>query len=64
MHRQIISDFRGEARPIAEVIDQYLAKTDELTTLTAEGRAFEGAFMLLRDEALLLDLKSDLQTSS
>jgi hypothetical protein len=62
MHRQIISDFRGEERPIGQVLDEYLAKTDELTTLTPEGRAFEGAFMLLRDEALLLDLKSDLQT--
>ena len=62
MHRQIISDFRGEDRPIGEVLDEYLAKTDELTTLTPEGRAFEGAFTLLRDEALLLDLKTDLQT--
>ena len=57
MHRQIISDFRGEARPIAEVIDQYLAKSDSLMKLTAEGRAFEGAFTLLRDEPLLVDLR-------
>lgn len=61
MHRQIIADFRNEDRPIADVLDEYLRKTDELTTLTAEGRAFEGAFSLLRDEALLLDLKKDLQ---
>ncbi|MDQ2894568.1 MAG: DUF3375 domain-containing protein [Actinomycetota bacterium] len=61
MHRQIISDFRSEERPIGQVLDDYLAKTDELTKLTAEGRAFEGAFALLRDEALILDLKSDLQ---
>jgi len=62
MHRQIISDFRGEDRPISEVIDDYLRKTDELTTLTPEGRAFEGAFMLLRDDALLLELRKDLDT--
>ncbi len=62
MHRQIISDFRNEDCPIGEVLDEYLRKTDELTTLTAEGRAFEGAFTLLRDAALLLELKSDLQT--
>lgn len=62
MHRQIISDFRNEDCPIREVLDEYLRKTDELTTLTAEGRAFEGAFTLLRDAALLLELKSDLQT--
>jgi hypothetical protein len=61
MHRQIIADFRTEDRPIADVLDEYLTKTDELTTLTAEGRAFEGAFSLLRDEVLLLDLKKDLQ---
>ncbi|HUZ51921.1 MAG TPA: DUF3375 family protein [Streptosporangiaceae bacterium] len=60
MHRQIISDFRGEAQPIAEVIDQYLAKSDSLMKLTAEGRAFEGAFALLRDEPLLIDLRRDL----
>jgi Protein of unknown function (DUF3375) len=60
MHRQIIADFRNEGRPIADVLDEYLIKTDELTTLTAEGRAFDGAFSLLRDEALLLDLKKDL----
>jgi hypothetical protein len=61
MHRQIIADFRNEDRPMSEVLDEYLRKTDELTTLTPEGRAFEGAFALLRDEALLLDLKADLQ---
>jgi hypothetical protein len=60
MHRQIISDFRGEVCPIAEVIDQYLAKSDSLMRLTAEGRAFEGAFALLRDEVLLADLRRDL----
>lgn len=60
MHRQIISDFRSEDRPIAEVIDQYLAKSDSLMSLTAEGRAFEGAFTLLRDEPLLADLRRDL----
>ena len=61
MHRQIIADFRNEDRPIADVLDEYLRKTDELTVLTAEGRAFDGAFALLRDDALLLDLKRDLQ---
>ncbi|MEO5876308.1 MAG: DUF3375 family protein [Streptosporangiaceae bacterium] len=62
MHRKIISNFREEDRPIGEVLDEYLDTTDQLMTVTAEGRAFEGAFTLLRDEGLLLDLKSDLQT--
>jgi hypothetical protein len=60
MHRQIISDFRSETCPIVEVIDEYLAKSDSLMKLTAEGRAFEGAFTLLRDEPLLVDLRRDL----
>lgn len=62
MHRQIISDFRGEERPISEVLDDYLAKTDALMTSTREGRAFEGAFALLRNDALMLELKNDLET--
>lgn len=60
MHRQIIGDFRNEDCSIAEVIDQYLAKSDSLMSLTAKGRAFEGAFALLRDEPLLADLRRDL----
>ena len=62
MHRQIINDFRGEERPISEVLDEYLSKTDALMSSTPEGRAFEGAFTLLRNDALLEELKSDLQT--
>jgi hypothetical protein len=62
MHRQIVNDFRGEERPISEVLDEYLSKTDALMSSTPEGRAFEGAFTLLRNDALLQELKSDLQT--
>jgi hypothetical protein len=62
MHRAIIADFREEERPIGEVLDEYLVKTDRLMSATAEGRAFEGAFALLRNDALLLDLKKDLHT--
>ncbi|MFO7689676.1 MAG: DUF3375 family protein [Cryobacterium sp.] len=62
MHRQIINDFRGEERPLGEVLDEYLLKTDALMTSTPEGRAFEGAFILLRDDALLQGLKNDLET--
>jgi hypothetical protein len=62
MHRQIVNDFRGEVRPISEVLDEYLSKTDALMSSTAEGRAFEGAFALLRDDQLLQNLKNDLET--
>jgi len=62
MHRQIINDFRDEQRPISEVLDDYLAKTDALMSSTAEGRAFEGAFALLRNDTLVQGLKADLET--
>ncbi|MGK9147031.1 DUF3375 domain-containing protein [Plantibacter flavus] len=62
MHRRIVEDFRNDTRPIGEILDDYLRRTDELMTATAEGRAFEGAFELLRNDALLQDLKHDLST--
>ncbi|WP_051973091.1 DUF3375 domain-containing protein [Cryobacterium sp. MLB-32] len=62
MHRQIVNDFRGEERPISEVLDEYLTKTDALMSSTPEGRAFEGAFALLRNDALIQELKNDLET--
>lgn len=62
MHRQIVNDFRGEERPIGEVLDEYLTKTDALMSSTPEGRAFEGAFALLRNDALIQELKNDLET--
>ena len=62
MHRQVTEDFRREERPpIGEVIDEYLERTERLMTDTAEGRAFEGAFDLLRSNALLEELRTNLQ---
>lgn len=57
---EILEDFRAERRMPGEVIDRYLRRTDELITATAEGRAFDGAFALLRDEDLLQQLRSDI----
>jgi len=62
MHRQIVNDFRAEERPLGEVLDEYLTKTDALMSSTPEGRAFEGAFTLLRNDALIQELKNDLET--
>jgi len=62
MHRQIVNDFRAEERPISEVLDEYLSKTDALMSSTAEGRAFEGAIVLLRNDDLLATLKTDLES--
>ena len=60
MHRQVVADFRNEQRPIAEVIDDYLLKSDELMTMTRQGQAFDGALALLRDQRQLADLRRDL----
>ncbi|WP_127480693.1 DUF3375 domain-containing protein [Nocardioides pantholopis] len=57
---EILASFRAEDRPAGEVIDDYLARADALMTATPEGRAFEGAFALLRDEALVGQLREDL----
>ncbi|GAB2856112.1 DUF3375 domain-containing protein [Nocardioides pacificus] len=61
MHRKIVRDFREEDRPIGEVLDEYLRRSDELLEATQEGRAFEGAFELLRDKDLLDELGRDIQ---
>lgn len=60
MHRHIVQAFRSDERPIAEVLDDYLLRTDRLMESTSEGRAFEGAFELLRDDALLARLRDDI----
>jgi hypothetical protein len=57
---EILTAFRAEDRPAGEVIDDYLARADALMTATHEGRAFEGAFTLLRDDALVTQLREDL----
>lgn len=59
MREQILDDFRGDTRPLGQVIDEYLERSGNLFA-TPEGRAFEGALGLLRDEALLQQLKADL----
>lgn len=56
----ILAAFRADDRPAGEVIDEYLRQADTLTTATPEGRAFEGAFALLRDDELMLQLREDL----
>ena len=60
LRTEILAAFRAEERPAGEVIDDYLARADALMTATHEGRAFEGAFALLRDDALVTQLREDL----
>ena len=57
---EILASFRAEERLAGEVIDDYLARADALMTATPEGRAFEGAFALLRDDEMVARLRDDL----
>lgn len=56
---EILEDFRSERRVPGEVIDRYLERIDQLHASTPEGRAFDGAFVLLRDDELLGQLRQD-----
>lgn len=59
-HRDsLLAAFRTETRPLGMVIDEYLTRHDDLRA-TPEGKAFDGAFSLLRDEVMLTELKRDL----
>lgn len=59
-HRDsLLTEFRTETRPLGQVIDEYLVRHDNLRA-TPEGKAFDGAFGLLRDEVMLTQLKRDL----
>lgn len=59
LRETILTDFRSDTRPLGQIIDEYLARSDDLLS-TAEGRAFVGALRLLRDDAMLSQLKRDL----
>jgi hypothetical protein len=59
-HRDsLLAEFRSDTRPLGQVIKEYLSRHDALRA-TPEGRAFDGALSLLRDDAMLTQLKHDL----
>jgi hypothetical protein len=60
LRTQIRASFLADDRSAGELVDDYLARAEALTTATPEGRAFEGAFALLRDPELLAQLRTDL----
>ncbi|MEV6820948.1 DUF3375 family protein [Nocardiopsis dassonvillei] len=61
MHKVITKRFREEARPVGEVVDDYLDQSANLLRATPEGRAFAGALELLRNRDWLDRLRTDLQ---
>jgi hypothetical protein len=56
----ILEAFRSESSAAGTVVKDYMDQADNLLEATPEGRAFNGAFALLRDDALLLQLSEDL----
>ena len=59
-HRDnLLAEFRSDTRPLGRIIEEYLSRHDDLRE-TPEGRAFEGALRLLRDDVMLTQLKRDL----
>ncbi len=62
MQERLRADFRADRRSPGEIVSDYLDRASQLTTSTPEGRAFEGAFNLLDDDALLDQLRSDIIT--
>lgn len=62
MHKQMLQSFRADSRPKGEVLDEYLAASEQLVEQTPEGKAFESALTILGDDALLKALRRDLNT--
>lgn len=56
VHRDILAAFRDETMTTGNVVRTYLEKADGLMAETAEGRAFDGALELLRDDSLLQEM--------
>lgn len=61
IRRDILKRFRSEEHTAGTVVDTYLSEAERLTTSTSEGRAFEGAFALLRNDAVLMQLRADMK---
>lgn len=61
MHRSILRDLRDAERMVGDVLDEYLESQDRLLRSTPEGRAFYGAFELLRDADLMNELRENVQ---
>lgn len=62
MHRGLLERFRNGGSNVGEVVSEYLDAAAALLQDTPEGRAFAGAQDLLRDDAMLADLRLNLGT--
>lgn len=62
IHRGLVDEFRHEGRRSGEVLDSYLQRSATLMSESLEGNAFLGAVELLRDDAVMDQLRADLDT--
>ncbi|MBN7438508.1 DUF3375 domain-containing protein [Mycobacteroides abscessus subsp. abscessus] len=60
IHHVLIEEFGQEDARVGQVLDRYLERSKQMMAESLEGRAFNGAVELLRDEAMILQLRRDL----
>lgn len=60
IHHTLIEEFSQEDARVGQVLDRYLERSKQMMAESLEGRAFNGAVELLRDEAMVLQLRRDL----
>ena len=61
IRRQILNEFRDDPRPPGILVANYLERAADLIAATPEGRAFEGALMLLINPVLQEQLGEDMR---
>lgn len=61
MRSDLMASFRSETTAPGQLVAEYIDKVNGLMTATAEGRAFEGALALLRNEDHKDQLRADLR---
>ena len=57
-----IARFRAHDTTAGEALRTYMARDSHISTATAEGRGFEGALQLLRDQDLLVEVRDHIRT--
>lgn len=61
IHRDMVQGFRGEGLSKGEVLDAYIEKSEQLTSHTREGRAFESALTILNDHQQMDSFRENLR---
>lgn len=62
IHRDMVQGFRGADLTKGEVLDAYIDQSEQLTSQTREGRAYESALTILNDHRLMDGFKDNLRS--